>query len=108
VVRIQRGIAQELEYSTVQVVGAGFGGDVDDSAAEAPILRREAVALYFKLLGVVDRRDGSDLVKIAGGAGDSVDQNFVALRLAATDGEVGVPCGVNGNISELAIGGLVE
>src|SRR6202007_2819662 len=77
VARVQRSIAAEAEGGSMQSVGAGLQGDVDDCAGLPAILCRR-VLLDIEFLDGVDGQDGG---RVAGNA-TSVHDCLAGVRLA--------------------------
>ena len=69
----------------MEVVGAGAGGDVDDSAVEAAELGGDVVGLDGELLDVVDDGEEGDLAGLGLEGGDAVEDVLVGAGAAAVD-----------------------
>src|SRR5262252_6737268 len=54
VTRVEYAVAHEFERSAVELVGARFGDDVDDSSGILPVLRAVVAGLHAEL----EQRDG--------------------------------------------------
>src|SRR6185437_14382631 len=56
IARVQHVVAKELEERAVQIVGAGFGNQVQMRAEIRPVLRRIRPGLNFEFLNGIDGR----------------------------------------------------
>ena len=92
---VQLLVAQELKGRAVEVVGAGFGGEIDDAAHGAAVLRGIGVGLHLELLDGVD--GGLHHLRAPLGAGqfhgvivEAVEQEVVLGIAHAAGAETGI------------------
>ena len=103
---VQSGIAKELEYVTVILIGAGLDDHVDGAAIAAAVARVGVLGLFRELLNGVDGREDCCHAVMVLLVANPIQKGAIFLRARAVDGEIrGAALGGIGNARSLGCRG---